>query len=397
LAYWLEPQGACGPVVAQLTQAIEAHQHTCPADDFAWLHHREQTLLRHVQARFFAPLLGLEPLTAFATHEHPLATLLGRSYQSSTLQQFLGHLERVGADAALLPALLPIHPGQRTSLDGHRIAYWARVPMHQGKITMRGRILAGSQAVSAHNEAGQAVCVASPPPDLQGSGRIVAYCQQVVEATGSALLVIARAVNSQAMAAAVATQDWGVLCRLDDNEQQGRESFQATLEGPLDEGSQVYSGPWKAPRQDDPRHCVIVEPAAGQTVVDWGTPKLQEALEALEWPRVYRERTAIQDKSCKRMIDHGALETTYGRKKIVGPDRHQPRQRAHLEAALETAQQRVDKKGEALEVQRAKVAESQSTGHGKRLGQRQQALGRGEQALKAAQHKHDHLAEHVGA
>ena len=39
------------------------------------------------------------------------------------------------------------------------IAYWARVPMHKGKITMRGRIMAGSQAVIAHNEAGHAVFV----------------------------------------------------------------------------------------------------------------------------------------------------------------------------------------------------------------------------------------------
>jgi len=37
----------------------------------------------------------------------------------------------------------------------------------------------------------------------------VAYCHKVVEATGSALFVIDRAVNSQAMAAAFATQDWG--------------------------------------------------------------------------------------------------------------------------------------------------------------------------------------------
>jgi hypothetical protein len=142
---------------------------------------------------------------------------------------------------------------------------------------------------------------------------------------------------------------------------------------------------------------VIVEPAEGKTLVYWGTPKLKETLEALEWPRVYRERTEIQENSFKRMIDHGALDTNYGRKKIVGPDRHQQRHRAHLEAALETAQQRVDKKVEALQVHRAKVAESQSKWQGKRLGQRQQALGRVEQALKEVQHKQDHLAEQVGA
>jgi hypothetical protein len=396
-AHWLEQQGAFGPVVAQLTQAVEAHQHAYPDDDFALLHHREQTLLRHFQALFFAPLLGIEHLTAFDTHEHPLATLLGRSYQSATLCQFLGQLERVGADAALLPALLPTQTGQITYIDGHMIAYWARVAMHKGKITMRGRIMAGSQAVIAHNEAGHAVFVEYPPPDMQVSGLLVAYCHKVVEATGSALFVIDRAVNSQAMAAAFATQDWGLLCMLDDNEHHGLESFQTTWEGTLDDGSQVYSGRWQVPRQDDPRHFVIVEPTEGKTLVYWGTPKLKEALEALEWPRVYRERTEIQENSFKRMIDHGALDTNYGRKKIVGPDRHQQRQRAHLETALETAQQRVDKKVEAREVHRAKVAESQSKGHGKRLGQRQQALGRVEQALKEVQNKQDHLTEQVGA
>src|SRR4029453_16321604 len=48
------------------------------------------------------------------------------------------------------------------------------------------------------------------------------------------------------------------------------------------------------------------------------------------WPRVYRERTERQENSFKRMIDHGALEINYGRKKIVGPDPPQPRKRAQL-------------------------------------------------------------------
>jgi len=38
-------------------------------------------------------------------------------------------------------------------------AYWSRQSMHKGKITMLGRIMAGSQAVIAHDEAGQAVFV----------------------------------------------------------------------------------------------------------------------------------------------------------------------------------------------------------------------------------------------
>jgi hypothetical protein len=72
--------------------------------------------------------------------------------------------------------------------------------MHKGKITMRGRIMAGSQAVISHDESGQAVYVAYYPPDLHLSQLVLAYCQDVALATGSDLFVIDRAVNSKATA-----------------------------------------------------------------------------------------------------------------------------------------------------------------------------------------------------
>jgi len=397
-AHWLDHQAAFDPVVAQLTQAIETHKHTHPDDDFALLHHREQTLRHRFQALFFAPLFGIEHLTEFDTREHPLATLLGHSYQSSTLTQFLGQLERVGADEALVPTLVPAQAGQITYIDGHMIAYWSRVAMPKGKITMRGRIMAGSQAVIAHNEAGYVVFVAYHPPDLHLSQIVVAYGHKVVEATGSALFVIDRAVNSLAVAVAFAKQDWGLLCMLDDNEHHGLASFEATSEGPLDDGSQVYSGSWKAPKDDDdPRLFVIVVPTEGKTFVYWGTPKLKATVEVREWPQLYRERTERQENSFKRMIDHGALETNYGRKKIAGPDRHQQRKREDFEASLATAQQRVANKVEALQAQQAKVTESKSKGHGKRLEQRQQARLRVEQELEEAQHQQAKWVAQVAA
>jgi hypothetical protein len=53
---------------------------------------------------------------------------------------------------------------------------------------------------------------------------------------------------------------------LDDNEHQGLDSFEASLAGTLDDGSQVYSGTRKVPKDDDdPRHFVIVEPQTGKT------------------------------------------------------------------------------------------------------------------------------------
>ena len=248
LAQWLDQHKTFGPVVAQLTQAVEAHKHTHPGDDFALLHHRESTLLRRLQALLFAPLFGIARLPAFDTHEHPLATLLGRGYHSSTLSQFLGQLERVDAAEALLPALLPAQTGPITYVDGHLIAYWSRMAMHKGKITMLGRIMAGSQAVIAHDDAGQALFVAYYPPDIHVSQVIVAYCQRVALATGSALFVIDRAVHSVALAEAFDAQGLGLLCMLDDNEHAGLESFEATSVATLEDGTRVYSGPWKEAR-----------------------------------------------------------------------------------------------------------------------------------------------------
>jgi hypothetical protein len=269
--------------------------------------------------------------------------------------------------------------------------------MHKGKSTMLGRMMAGSHAGIAHDEAGQALFVADYPPDMHLAQVLVAYCQQVVAATGSPLLVIDRAVNSVAMARAFDDQGLGVLGMLDDNEHQGLESFEATHVGTLQDGTRVYGGPWKTPRPDDPRHCVLVEPAEGKTLVYGATPKVEAVLAATEWPRVYRERTERQENSFKRMIDHAALHTNYGRKKIVGPDRHQQRAHDKLVQSLEAAQQRVDKKAEAVKAQQDQGAESESQGHGTRLAQRQRALEVLEKARKDATHKQDQLAEQAKA
>ena len=238
-AHWLDQHETFGPVVAQLTQAVEAHKPAHPGDDFALLHHRESTLLHRFQALFFAPLCGIDRLTAFDTHEHPLATLLGRGYHSSTLSQFLGQLERVGAAEVLLPALVPAHTGSLTSVDGHMVAYWSRMSMHKGKITMLGRIMAGSQAVMAHDDVGQALFVADYPPDIHVSQVIVADCQRVALATGHSLFVSDRAANSVALAEAFDEQGLGLLCLLDDNEHAGLESCEATYVDTLEDGTRV--------------------------------------------------------------------------------------------------------------------------------------------------------------
>ena len=175
--------------------------------------------------------------------------------------------------------------------------------------------------------------MASHPPDIHLSRLIVAYGHKVVEATGSTGGVIDRAVNSLAGAVACTTQDWGVLCRLDDHEHQGLERCATTPEGSLDDGSQVESGSWQAPTDDDPRLWVIVVPTEGKPFVSWGTPQRKATVEVSTWPPRDRERTERQANSFTRLIDHGARETHDGRKTIVGPDRQQQRQREDLGAS----------------------------------------------------------------
>ena len=140
---------------------------------------------------------------------------------------------------------------------------------------------------------------------------------------------------------------------------------------------------------------MIVEPTADKTLVYWGTPKVKEALDVSEWPRVYRERNAMQELSFKSMMAHGGLEINHGRKTILGPDRHHQRKQEHLEASLETAHKQVNKQEEALKSPQAKVAASEAKGHGRRLEQRQGKLVTVEQARKDATGKQAKLSEQV--
>jgi len=142
---------------------------------------------------------------------------------------------------------------------------------------------------------------------------------------------------------------------------------------------------------------VIVEPSEGKPLVDWGRPQVQDMLEAAEWAGVDRERTESQENSCKRMRDHGALDTNYGRKLLVGPDRHQQRAREKLEQALEAVQQRSDKQAEAVQAQQNQVAESETKGHGKRLAQRQRALAGLETERQATRDTQAKLSAHASA
>jgi hypothetical protein len=384
-------------VGARLKQAIAGYQQRHPAAAFALVPHRAQTLLGRWQALCFAPLVGLEPWTRFETHAHPLETLLGRGYHSAPLSQLLGPLERLDAAEALLPALWPPTAGQSTDGDGVMLAYGSRLSMHKGNITMLGRIRAGSQARIAPHAKGHARFVTSHPPDGHLSQVLVASGHQVAQATGGPLLVIDRAVHAVARACAFDEQGLGLLCLLDENAYAGLGSFEGTVIERWADGPTLSRGTWSVPRPEDPRHCVIVEPAEGKILVDGGTPTVKAPLEPIAWPRVYRERKEMQEHRCKRMMDHGALKTTYGRKTLGGPDRPQQRARATLEPSLAAAHQRVDKQAQEVKGQQTKVAESESKGHGKRLDQRRRAFARSAQALHEAQDQHTPLRAQAAA
>jgi len=139
----------------------------------------------------------------------------------------------------LMPVLVAHEAGPIIDVDGHMIASWSRRSMPKGTITMLGRIMAGSQAVMAHDDTGQAVFVASYPPDIHVSQIMVVYCQQVAEGIGSVVFVIDRAVKAVALAQECAEKDLGLLCMLDDNEPTGLGSFETTLVETLEDGTRV--------------------------------------------------------------------------------------------------------------------------------------------------------------
>ncbi len=394
-AAWLEEQGVGERVVILLTQVIRQYQVEHPDADFPLLHHNDETLWNRFQALLYAPLFHIGKLSGYDVREHPLTSLIGRGYQSSTLNQFLSQLERIDAGDALLPVLAPKpftavetsqvadENGARLYIDGHMISYWSRVSMHKGKITMLGRIMAGSQAIITHNHEGQAVHVAYQPPDIRMPRFILASCQLLAAAMGIDVFVIDREVNSVELAREFQEAELGLLTMLDRNQYDGLSSWNVTHIGTLEDGSSVYEGQWATPKPDDPRLFVLVE-TDERVLAYWGTPKVNARLPLEQWPVVYRQRTSIQELRFKEMKAYGALDVNFGTKKIWGPDRHQERKREDLAEVADKKTQRLTKQEALLTQQQEKVVESQTKGHTRRLEQRQHGLTRCKQAVEQA-------------
>ncbi len=387
---YMEMQETLPMILEQLKLAREFHIKENPTDSFPLLDHKDDTLMRRFKALFFAPLFGVGKLIEYDVKEHALRTVIGNGFQSSTLNQFLGHLERIDAAQWLMNALISsnVHGYNIGFIDGHMIPFWSSVSMHKGKITMLGRIMPGSQAVVAHIETGQAVYFDYHPPDTRLPSIILDYCAEIAALTGIGIFVIDREVNSVAMARAFTKNGLGLLSMLDKNEYTDLSDWDAKEIGKLEDGSKVYCGPWSEEkknkakgRRDDPRIFVIVVKEKNEKKNEekkllpfWGTPAVVEKVPYLDWPSMYSKRTEIQENSFKRMKEHGALTVNFGTKKIESEDRHHGRKVEKLKVQLENIDGRIAKKKEKIDEQEKKVRESEEKSHGKRLEQRENGL-----------------------
>lgn len=394
---WMECGEEFKRIMMLLNQAREEWQPEPDDKSFALLSHKDETLLVRFKALFYAPLLGIGKLTEFDYQENCLCTLIGRDYQSSTLRQYLGELERINAGQILVKALLKPDSGKICYIDGHMIAFWTTVSMHKGKITMLGRIMAGSQAVVAHNENGNGIYVEYHPPDIRFPVMIVEYCEHIVSNSGIDIFVIDREINSQAIASQFEDRGWGLLSMLDSNQYNSLADWDYEFVGETKESGKVYYGQWRDAkrRTDDPRHFVILETKENRLLPYWGTSKIKETINPLEWPATYAERTEIQENSFKRMKSHGALEVNYGVKKILVEDRHQKRVKDKLEERREHIDDKVRNKEAAVISQMDKIKESEAKCHTTRLQQRENRLISIKEDLKEAKMKADKINEQI--
>ncbi len=376
---WLEMQGIFPIILNQLKQAIEIHIENNPEDSFPLLFHRDDTLLRRFKALLLAPLFGIGKLIQYDVKEHALKTVIGRGYQSSTLNQFLGQLERINAAPILKNSLRPSeeHDNIVCFIDGHMIPFWSRLSMHKGKITMLGRIMPGSQAVVAHTEHGRAIFFDYQPPDIRLPKMILDFCSNIVAQTGIKIFVIDREVNSVAMAQAFTERGWGLLSMLDKNEYTDLSDWNYEYIEKLDDGAEVYLGRWneekKKNKGNDPRIFVLVV-RDGRLLPFWGTKVVGEQVEYLEWPLLYSQRTECQENTFKRMKKHGALDVNFGTKNILSEDRHHQRKKEKLEIETAKIGERLSKKNEKVIEQEKKILESEEKNHEKRLEQRRNKL-----------------------
>ena len=109
--------------------------------------------------------------------------------------------------------------------------------------------------------------------------------------TGVKLFAIDREVNSEEVARAFQDRGLGLISMLDANQYKGLSDWDAECIGCLEDGSKVYSGPWKEPGEDA-RHFVIVE-KEDRLLPFWGTPYAKKMAKPIDWPKIYSRRTEV--------------------------------------------------------------------------------------------------------
>ncbi len=384
-------------VLPLLQQALHAESPPHPAEDCLLFPPKEATRWRRVPARCAAPLCGIETRTAGAGTAPALWTRQGSSAHRATRRPVLGPRERRAAAEALRPARVPATAGQSPAVEGPRSASWARGALPQGPSTRLGRRMAGSPAVIAPHDVGQALVGTEDPPARPVSQVLVDAGSPGAGAPGTSRVVSARAVQAVALARAWAPQALGGRGMRDAHASHGLERGAAPLVAPRAEGPQGSRGPWDVPRPEDPRPWVLVEPGAGPPVVSWGPPTVPDVVAAAAGPQGSRERHARPAPRGKRLSDHGALKPPEGRTQRGGPARPPHRQRAPRAQALGGAHQRGATQTEAVHGPQAQGAASVSTGPGQRLAPRPRALGVVAQERPGAQHHHATRAAHVDA
>ncbi len=196
MSLWVDPQSIFQRIAEALILARDDYVRDHPHEHFEMASHRLTTIIRRFQALFFAPLLGIKTLAQFDRQDQSMFQLLGFDYKTATMRQFLTDLERIHAADVLIPLLSEGTSSALGYIDGHVFALWTNAKMHKGKITMLGRIMAGSQLVATHDEHGQALYLDYYPPDISLVTVIIDYCGSVVAQCGVRSFVIDREVNS---------------------------------------------------------------------------------------------------------------------------------------------------------------------------------------------------------
>ena len=390
---WVLEREEFSEVIINLENCIKEYIGEHSVDNFRLLHYKKVTLELQFKALFYATLFDIGKLSEYDHKENPLKSVIGKSYQSSTLNEFLGQLEQVDAGKAIKKVLIPEDVGKIGYVDGVMSPYWTKLSFHKGLITMLGRIMAGTQMVITHNENGHAVYFHHYPPDINLSPIILEYCLEVSLQTGIKLFVIDRGVNSEENAREFQSEGLGLLCMLDSNEYNGLLDFETKVLGKLEDGSMIYEGVWRneMKRENDSRIFVLVEKKE-QILVYWGNKTFKESLSPLKWPETYCARTEVQENSFKRMIAHGKLKVNFGTKRIMVPDRHQERKRKKLQKKIESREKKLKRKKELIEKQTQKINKSEEKGRDKlllkqkntlnKLENEQQSVAKGKEELQ---------------